>query len=74
MAIFNTHSHLTPKLNITFFMGNVILNIFSFNSFFYESNIFRENGEKKFWWTWPFLVDGVVLYQNEYNLFFFFAN
>ncbi len=29
-------------------MGNEILNIFSSDNFFEESNIFRENGEKKF--------------------------
>ncbi len=36
------------KLNITFFMRNEALNIFSFNNFFDESNIFQENGEKEF--------------------------
>ncbi len=36
-----------------FFIGNGILNIFSSNSFFFEeSNIFLENGEKKFWGTY----------------------
>ncbi len=29
-------------------MGNEVLNIFSFNNFFEESNIFQENGEKNF--------------------------
>ncbi len=31
------------------FMENEVLNIFSFNNFFEKSNIFGENGEKKFW-------------------------
>ncbi len=31
-----------------FFMKNEILDIFSSNSFYEESNIFRENCEKKF--------------------------
>ncbi len=48
MTIVRTWSHLTPKWSITFFMGNEVLNIFLFNSFFDKSNIFRENGEKKF--------------------------
>ncbi len=37
-------------MNITFFffMGNDVLNIFLSNNFFEESNIYRENSEKKF--------------------------
>ncbi len=34
------------KVNITFFMGNKVLNIFSSDGFFEESNILCENGEK----------------------------
>ncbi len=34
--------------NINFFKGNEVLNIFSFNNFFQETNIFRENDEKQF--------------------------
>ncbi len=42
------------RMNITFFMGNDILNIFSFNNFSEKSNIFGENGGKNFWRTRPF--------------------
>ncbi len=38
--------HLVTKMNITFFKGNVVLNIFLSNSFFERGNIFRENSEK----------------------------
>ncbi len=41
--------HQATKMSITFFMGNEVLNIFSFNSFFEKSNIFGENREKIFW-------------------------
>ncbi len=37
-----------------FFMGNEVLNIFSFNNFFGKSNIIGENLEKKFGGTRPF--------------------
>ncbi len=48
MTISITQGRLMPKLNITFLMGNKVLNNFSSNNFFYESNIFRENDEKQF--------------------------
>ncbi len=32
--------HLTPKMNIAFFIRNLMLNIFLFNNFFERSNIF----------------------------------
>ncbi len=41
------------KMNITFFMGNEVLNIFSSNNFFEISNSFGENGEKKFGGNMP---------------------
>ncbi len=37
------------KMNITFFIRNEVLNIFSLNSFAEKSNIFGENGGKHFW-------------------------
>ncbi len=40
--------HLTPKMNITFFIRNLIRNIFLFNNFFEKSCIFRENRKKLF--------------------------
>ncbi len=39
--------HLATKMNITSFMGNEVLKIFSFYNFFEKSNIFGENGGKK---------------------------
>ncbi len=33
-------------MNITFFMGNVVLNILSCNNFFEKSNIFGDNRKK----------------------------
>ncbi len=41
--------HLTPKMNITLFIKNLMLNIFLFNNFFEKSFIFRENRKKLFW-------------------------
>ncbi len=58
------------KLNITFFMGNKVLNTFSSNNFFEESNVFRENGVKKFWGTRPFFRRwGSSYAKSEYNFF-----
>ncbi len=45
---------LAKKMNITFFMENEVLKIFSFTNFFVGSNIFRENGENNFWRIRPF--------------------
>ncbi len=42
------------EINVTFLMGNEVLNIFSSNNFFEKSNIFGENGRKHFRGTWPF--------------------
>ncbi len=39
---------LATKMNITFFLGNEILNKFSSNNFFEKSNIIGENEEKNF--------------------------
>ncbi len=56
---------LTTKMNITFFMGNEILNIFSSNNFFKESHIFRKNCEKKTFEGYNyFLRSGVILRQK----------
>ncbi len=40
--------HLTPKMNIAFFIRNLMLNIFLLNNFFEKSNIVGEN-RGKFW-------------------------
>ncbi len=52
-------------------MGKEVLNIFSSNNFFDEGDIFRENSERKFLGNKTiFWGDGVILRQNEYNLFY----
>ncbi len=38
--------HLTPKINIAFFIRNLMPNICLFDNFFEKSCIFRENGKK----------------------------
>ncbi len=40
--------HLTPKVNITCFIRNLMLNIFLFDNFFEKSCTFRENRKKLF--------------------------
>ncbi len=47
--------HLKPKMNIAFFIRNLMLNIFLFHNFFEKTCIFRENREKQFWgYIWQF--------------------
>ncbi len=46
MAIFEGKGRNTTKICITFFMEHKVLNIFSLNNFFENSNIFRENRGK----------------------------
>ncbi len=41
--------HLTSKINIAFFIRNLMPNIFLFDNFFEKSCIFRENRKKLFW-------------------------
>ncbi len=38
--------HLTPKMNIAFFIRNLMLNIFLFDNFFEKSCIFRKKPQK----------------------------
>ncbi len=40
--------HLPQKMNIAFFIRNLMLNIFLFDNFFEKSCIFRENSKKLF--------------------------
>ncbi len=51
-------------------MGNEVLNIFSSNNFFEESNIFQENGEKKFLGCMTILKIGTSYTKTEYTLFY----
>ncbi len=41
--------HLTPKMNIAFFIRNLMLNIFLFDNFFEKGCIFRKKRNKLFW-------------------------
>ncbi len=41
--------HLTPKMNVAFFIRNLMLNIFLYDNFFEKSCIFRETRKKLFW-------------------------
>ncbi len=50
---------MTTKMNMTFFIGNKVLNIFLINNFFENSNIFAENRSqnltkysKNFYWKY----------------------
>ncbi len=48
LRFFRERRRLAPKINITFFITNWVLNSLFFNSFFKKSCIFQENGEKLF--------------------------
>ncbi len=45
MSIFRRRSNLSPKINITFFMTNLMLDIFLLNNFCVKS-VFSEETEK----------------------------
>ncbi len=68
-------SHLTPKMKLTFFIRNQMLNIILFNNLFEKkSSIFRENSEKRFGDTFEhFLGKGGVL-PHEINITSFTRN
>ncbi len=66
--------HLTPKMNIAFFIRNLMLNIFLFNNFFEKSCIFRENRKKLFWGRiWLFFRERRRL-TPKINITFFITN
>ncbi len=45
---FRRRGHLTPKFNITFFITNLMLNIFMLNNFFLENQYFLGKIAKNF--------------------------
>ncbi len=45
-SIILTSGHLTPEINISFFITNFLLNIFLFNHFFFEKSVFSEEAQK----------------------------
>ncbi len=73
--------HLTPKMNIAFFIRNLMLNIFVFNNFFEKSCIFIENRKKLFWGSiWQFFrerrrltlkINITFLSQMKYWIFYY---
>ncbi len=65
---------LAMKMNITFFMGNEVLNIFYLNNFFEESNIFREIDERFFWGTSIFKEKESLDLTPKMNTTFFIIN
>ncbi len=52
---FEGRGHPATKINITFFVGTEVLNIFHLTIFLKKHNIFQNNRDKKFWGAWPFL-------------------
>ncbi len=58
-------------MNITFFTGNEVLNIFSCNNFFEKTQIFGEKEEKNVLGDiTTFGEKGSSYAKNEYNLFY----
>ncbi len=69
-SLFKRRGRLVTKMNITFFIGNEVSNIFSSNNFFEESNIFQKNSKKIWGGHDDFLGEGASYAKNEYNLFY----
>ncbi len=61
---------LATKMNITFFMRNEVLNIFSSNKFFEKKQNFWRKGGKNFWGAWP-LFKGKGHLTLKMNITFF---
>ncbi len=72
-SLLKGRGHPGTKMNMTSFIGNEVLNIFSFKNFSEKSNIFREKGEKKFWGTWPFFRRRSH-FKLKMNITFFIEN
>ncbi len=70
-SLLKRKGRLIMKMNITFFMENEVLNMFSSNNFFGKRNIFWENGEKQFWGCEHLLGDHL---RTKNNITLFIAN
>ncbi len=57
MAVLRGGGHMATKINITFFVGMDVLNIFFSNNFFEKNNIFRNISEKLF-------LGGVTIFEG----------
>ncbi len=83
VTVLPVRGHLTPKMNITFFIRNLMLNIFLFKNFFEKSCIFRENRKKLFWGRiWQFFrerrrltpkINITFLSQMRYGTFYYLS-
>ncbi len=62
--------HLTPKMNITFFIRNLMLNISLFDNFFEKSCIFRENRKKRFGGAFENFLGKEGVLQPKINITF----
>ncbi len=79
----SVRGHLTLKMNIAFFIRNLMLNIFLFDNFFEKSCIFWENRKKLFWGRiWQFVrerrrltpkINVTFLSQMRYWIFYYLA-
>ncbi len=70
---FEGRGHLGTKINITFFVGIDVLNIFYLTIFSKKNNIFQKISEKLFFGASPFLRErGGSDDKNEYNHITFF--
>ncbi len=70
MTVSRGRDRLTTKINITFFVGNEVLNIFYLTIFLKKKNNIFENNQKKFFRRRDhFRGKGASDDKNEYNLF-----
>ncbi len=59
------HGHLATKIDITFFVGVQVLNVFYLTIFSKKTIFPKITAKNNFWGTWPFLRER----GNEYNFF-----
>ncbi len=67
---FSERKHFTPKINITFYIINYVMNIFLRAIFFEKSSNFPENPEKLFFGSMTTLERNWASDdKNKYNIF-----
>ncbi len=68
---FRKRGRLAPKINVTFFVANWVLNVLLFNSFSKKKTVFSEKMPKNcFWGQVPLEGKGASDNKNKYNLFY----
>ncbi len=72
MTVLRGVGHLATKVNITFFVGVDVLNIFHLTTFSKKTIFSKISAKNYFWGAWPFLRERRADDKNECNLFFFF--